>query len=144
MGFEMDPCELTEEEAAILTRVTAWWKANRDWMTAGDILRLDSADPSVIAEEHLARDGRRFVVFAGHIDSSAQILPRPLRLTGLDPQATYRIRLVNREDAVGLSRGAPLLKLEDVSLSGQYLMSHGLTLPWSFPLTMWVIEGIKQ
>ena len=48
------------------------------------------------------------------------------------------------KNVVSLSRGAPLLKLEDVSLSGQYLMSHGLTLPWSFPLTMWVIEGIKQ
>lgn len=144
MGFEMDPRELTGEEAAVLTRVTTWWKVNRGWMTAGDILRLDSADPSVIAEEQLARDGSRFVVFAGRADSSAQILPRPLRLTGLEARATYRIRLVNREDAVGLSRGTPLLKMEDVSLSGRYLMSHGLTLPWSFPLTMWVIEGTKE
>ena len=30
MGFEMDPRELTDQEAAALTEVTTWWKANRD------------------------------------------------------------------------------------------------------------------
>jgi len=28
-------------------------------------------------------------------------------------------------------------------LSGQYLMNHGVTLPWSFPERMWVIEGTR-
>jgi alpha-galactosidase len=143
MGFEMDPRELTEEEAAVLREVTAWWKANRDWTSRADILRLDSADPAVIAEEQLAQDGARFVVFAGKADSSAQILPRPLRLTQLDPAARYRITLRNRADAVRLSRGTPALKAADLVLTGQYLMSQGINLPWSFPLTMWVIEGEK-
>jgi alpha-galactosidase len=141
MGFEMDPRELTEEEAAVLREVTAWWKANRDWTSRADILRLDSADPAVIAEEQLAQDGTRFVVFAGKADSSAQILPRPLRLTQLDPAARYRITLRNRAGAIGLSRGTPALKAADLVLTGQYLMSQGINLPWSFPLTMWVIEG---
>lgn len=143
MGFEMDPRELTEEEAAVLREVTAWWKANRDWTSRADILRLDSADPAVIAEEQLAQDGTRFVVFAGKADSAAQILPRPLRLTQLDPAARYRITLRNRADAVRLSRGTPALKAADLVLTGQYLMSQGINLPWSFPLTMWVIEGEK-
>ena len=144
MGFEMDPRELTEDEAGVLRDVTTWWKANRDWMCAGDIVRLDSADPSVIAEQQTARDGSRFVVFSGKADSSSQIAPRPLRLTGLDAAAKYRIHLANRADAVALSRGTPVLKTDDITLSGRYLMDHGLTLPWSFPLTMWVIEGERQ
>ena len=143
MGFEMDPRELTEEEAGVLTRVTAWWKANRDWMYAADILRLDSADPAVIAEQQQAQDASRFVVFAGKAQTSTQIAPRPPRLTGLDPQAAYRVELVNRDDAPGLSRGAPLLKQGPVTLSGAHLMHHGLTLPWSFPERMWVIEGTR-
>ncbi len=141
MGFEMDPRELTEDEAAVLRDVTAWWKANRDWMRRADILRLESADPAVIAEQQLAEDGARFVVFAGRAESSEQILPRPLRLTQLDPEARYRITLRNRADAVGLSRGAPALKTGDLILTGQYLMGQGINLPWSFPLTMWVCEG---
>ncbi|WP_435257359.1 alpha-galactosidase [Thioclava sp. FR2] len=141
MGFEMDPRELTEEEAEVLTRVTAWWKANRDWTMTADILRLDSEDPAIIAEMQLAQDGSRFVAFAGRAATSGQILPRPLRLTGLDPNALYRIRLVNVEDAHRLSRGKPALKNGPQEASGAWLMHHGLTLPWSFPQTMWVVEG---
>lgn len=141
MGFEMDPRELTDDEEAVLTEVTAWWKHNRHWMTSADILRLDSADPAVIAEQQAARDGTRFVVFAGKATTSAQIVPRPLRLTRLDPNALYKVSLINRTSASTLSRGTPALKEGPVTLSGQYLMSHGLTLPWSFPETMWVIEG---
>ncbi|KZM52176.1 alpha-galactosidase [Labrenzia sp. OB1] len=141
MGFEMDPRELTEDEAATLRQVTGWWKANRDWMMQADILRLDSSDPAVIAEQQLSEDGARFAVFAAQIRTSDQILPHPLRLTGLNPEATYSITLTNRDDASRLSRGAPLLKQTDLEASGQYLMSHGLTLPWRFPQTIWVLEG---
>lgn len=141
MGFEMDPRELDESEAGVLREVTGWWKANRDWMTRADILRLDSADPAVIAEQQQAEDGSRFVVFAGKAGTSAQIAPRPLRLTRLEPQARYRVSLRNRAAATALSRGRHVLKEGPVELSGAALMQSGFTLPWSFPETMWVIEG---
>ncbi len=141
MGFEMDPRELTDHEAAVLTKVTAWWKQHRHWLQTADILRLDSADPAVIAEQQLARDKARFVVFAGKAATSTQIVPRPLRLTGLDGQARYRVTLVNRDEAPGLSRGAPLLKSGSLVASGTYLMQHGVTLPWSFPDRIWVLQG---
>ena len=141
MGFEMDPRELDPTETAVLSEVTAWWKANRHWMQAADILRLDSADPAVIAEQQLARDKQRFVVFAGKAATSDQIAPRPLRLTELDPDASYRITLTNRNTLHHLSRGEPALKEGDITVSGRYLMHHGLTLPWSFPERMWVVEG---
>ncbi len=141
MGFEMDPRELTDEEAEVLQDVTGWWKANRDWLMRADILRLDSPDPSVIAEQHLAEDGSKFVVFAGKADTSAQIAPRPLRLTRVSQDVMYEIRLRNRDDAGRLSRGEPALKNGPIKVSGAYLMTQGLTLPWSFPCTMWVLEG---
>ena len=143
MGFEMDPRELDAHEAAVLREVTGWWKQNRDWMVRADILRLDSADSAVIAEQQLAEDGSRFVVFAGKAMTSTQIMPRPLRLTGLDPAATYRISLTNRTSAPRLSRGSQILKDREIDVSGQWLMQQGLTLPWSFPETMWVVEGAK-
>lgn len=141
MGFEMDPRELTDDEAEVLRNVTQWWKANRDWLTRADILRLDSPDPSVIAEQHLAEDGSKFVVFAGKANTSPQIAPRPLRLTRVSPDVFYEIDLKNREDAGHLSRGTPALKRGPIRVSGAYLVTHGLTLPWSFPERMWVIEG---
>lgn len=143
MGFEMDPRELTDAEAAILRHVTTWWQANREWMARADILRLDSADTAVIAEQQMAEDDSRFVVFAGKAATSAQIIPRPLRLTALEAGAQYRITLTNRDSAVGLSRGAPLLKSADMVVSGAYLMQQGVTLPWSFPAQIWVLEGVR-
>ena len=141
MGFEMDPRELTDEEAAHLKTITQWWKDNRDWMFGADILRLDSPDPAVIAEQQLEQGGDRFVLFAGKSATSRQIAPRPIRLTRLSPEKRYRISLVNKADASHLSRGNQAIKFRDLELSGAYLMGQGVTLPWSFPETMWVIKG---
>ncbi|MGB1234656.1 MAG: alpha-galactosidase [Planktomarina sp.] len=141
MGFEMDPRELTDHEIEVLKEVTAWYKANRDWMHKADILRLDSSDPAVIAEQQMATDAGRFVVFAGKADTSAQITPRPLQLCDLDAMAQYKIRLINRTNASTLSRGEPELKQKEMTVSGAWLMDQGVTLPWSFPCTMWVLEG---
>jgi alpha-galactosidase len=143
MGFEMDLRELTEDEALTLARVTAWYKANRDWMMAGTILRLDSDDPAVTAEMQLAAQGDRFVVFAGQAETSRQILPRPLRLTSLEPEARYTVSLLNPEDAPRQSRGPNALKNNPLTLTGQMLMTRGILLPVAWPATMWVVEGLK-
>lgn len=95
MGFEMDPRELSNDETALLKEVTSWWKANRNWIYRADILRLDSPDPAVIAEQQLAEGGGNFVVFAGKAGTSSQIAPRPLTLTRLTPDEKYRVELIN-------------------------------------------------
>ncbi len=143
MGFEMDPRELTDSEAEVLREITQWWKDNRDWRMTADILRLECSDPAIIAEMNLAQEGDRFVVFVGQAQSSSQILPRPVRLTGLDPSAEYTLVLRTRADAPSLSRETPALKQEELRLSGAYLMQQGVVLPWSFPETMHVLEGTR-
>ena len=143
MGFEMDLRELTEAEALTLGRTTAWWKANRDWTMSGTIHRLDAADPAVTAELQIAADGHRFVLFAGQAETSAQILPRPLALTGLEPDARYCVTLINPEDAPRQSRGPNALKSAPLTLTGRALMTRGLLLPVAWPATMWVVEGRK-
>ena len=141
MGFEMDLAELTDAEAETLRVVTQWWKDNRDWTMQADILRLDSADPAILAEMVLSRDGARFILTAGQAETSVQILPRPLRLTGLEPNALYQIALRNPEDAPRHSRGNVALKAGPLKLSGQYLMRCGIQLPVTWPATLWVVEG---
>ena len=143
MGFEMDLNELTEDEATTLKSVTAWWKENRHWTMTADILRLDAADPAVTAEMLLAADGSRFILTAGQSETSTQILPRPLRLTGLDPAARYKITLKNPEDAARQSRGPNALKTAPLTLSGQYLMTQGISLPAQWPATIFIVEGTR-
>ena len=143
MGFEMDPRELSDDEAGVLKQATAWYKANRDWLHRGHILRLDSDDPAVTGELQLAEDGRRFVAFVGQTAPSSQVLPRPIRLTGLKPDARYRVRLHNPEQTAPVSRGQVALKRDALVLSGRMLMDQGLQLPIAFPATLWVIEGTE-
>ncbi len=140
-GFEMDPRELTSEEAGVLKKVCAWWKQNRDWLFDADILRLDGVDKSIIAEIQVARDASRFVAFVAQVSTSSQILPRPQRLSGLDPDASYEIELLTRESSPRLSRRDLLLKSDSFTASGSWLMQAGLNLPWAFPATIHVIEG---
>jgi alpha-galactosidase len=142
MGFEMDPRELDEDEAAYLRRVTEWWIANRDWTMGADIHRLPS-DAALIAEQQMAPGGGRFVVFAAQVATTADIVAAPLRLTGLEAGATYRLDLVTRDDLPDLSRGVPALKAGAMELPGAWLVSEGVALPWSFPQHMRVIEGVK-
>ncbi|MDO8985220.1 alpha-galactosidase [Cypionkella sp.] len=140
-GFEMDLRALDADEAQILGRVTAWWKSNRDWLMQAATLRLDSADPAVTAEMQLAEDGARFVLTAAQIEISRQILPKALRLTGLDPTAHYEIRLLNPEDAPPQSRARCALATGSLRLSGAALMAQGILLPVAWPATIWMIEG---
>ena len=141
MGFEMDPRELTDDEAGTLRRVTRWWKDNRHWTMQADILALESADPAILAEQQTARDGSRFVAFAAKIAASAQTVPRPLRLAGLEGGARYEVALVDGHGPGRLSRGKPALRQGPVTLTGAFLMGQGVVLPCAFPQSIAVLEG---
>lgn len=141
MGFEMDPRELTPDEADSLRRATHWWKTNREWLMQADILRLDT-EPEIIAELQCAPDKSRFVVFSTLTHALPQIHERPLQLTGLDPDALYTVSML--EKLPGISRAPTALAKGELSLSGSWLMHHGLNLPSRFVQTIAVIEGRRQ
>lgn len=146
MGFEMDPRELTVEEQATLRRVTTWWKENRNFLFAGALYRLESDDENVFAEMTVDADADRFILFAGQAGASKQIFQRPLRAAGIDPDAIYKITLINREDVSPLANRRVVNSLPGGGaerLSGTFLMNHGVRLPNAVPASMTVIEGRK-
>lgn len=150
MGFEMDPRELTADEAATLKRVTSWFKANRDFLFSARLLRLDTEDPEVHAEvfastgDDTNEGNDQFVLFHGQTGAPKQIATRPYRLAGLRSEAFYDIRLINPEDlprTLNQNVSSPFSKGESVRLSGAALMAGALRLPNAFPATMLVVEG---
>ena len=144
LGFEMDLTALSPTDRQTLTDITSWWKQRRDWLLQADILRLDHNDPNILAEIHVTPDQKKFVLFITILRESAQVLPRPLKLSGLLDQENYRISLVNKQDMPALSRGSMALKDRDLTISGRILHQKGLNLPWSFPEHIWVVEGQLQ
>lgn len=145
MGFEADPRELTAEECEITQQVIAWYKANRDWLRTATTLRLDIPDPAYLGEVQVSADGTRFVAFIAHMTTAKWTQPQPIRLTGLNPNRTYSLTARANQDTPSWALKTTALQNDPtrstVTTSGQSLMSLGLTLPQSFPATVWVIEG---
>ncbi|MDP3525993.1 MAG: alpha-galactosidase [Hoeflea sp.] len=146
MGFEMDPRELTSEEAATLSRVTAWWKENRGFLFSGSLHRLETDDAEVFAEMTVNPEKSRFILFAGQAGASVQISQRPLVAAGLEPDAIYEVRLVNPEDVSRRANRRIVNALPGggtMCLSGAFLMTSGLRLPNAAPASMTVVEGYR-
>jgi len=141
MGFEMDPRELNSNELSILKRITQWWKDNRIWRYDADILRLNVVDNSIAAEIQVSRNKDKFVVFVGITETSKWSSTTPIRLCGLKPNYLYDITLLNNNEKTSASRGEPVFIEGTITLSGQHLMSNGVTLPCQFPDRIWVLEG---
>ncbi|MCO6187677.1 alpha-galactosidase [Rhizobium sp. L1K21] len=146
MGFEMDPRELTQDEAETLKRVTAWWRENRDFLFSARQYLLDSNDEAVFAELHVDEARDRFILFKGQAGTSGPIAARRMRLAGLSPDALYDITLINPEDVTRLLNryeATGLMKGETIRLSGSALMNGGLRLPNAVPASIFVVEGRK-
>ena len=146
MGFEMDPRDLTEGEAVILKRTTAWWKENREFLFSARQYLLEGNDPEVFAEIHIDDERDRFILFKGQAGTSRAVAARRFALAGLDPDARYGVRLVNHEDTAGVlnrNTATDFMRGEPLMLSGRALMQSGLPLPNAFPATMTVVEGVR-
>lgn len=142
MGFEMDPRELTDEEAETLKQATAWYKANRDFMFSADHYRLDHPDTEIFAEAFVAPDKSRFIAFIGRAGTSPHIAELPVRLTGLTAQQAYRIAPLQLAAIPGvLNQNSGVDHTREITLSGRALMSAGLRIPNLFPATMLVYDG---
>ncbi|MCB1884760.1 MAG: alpha-galactosidase [Geminicoccaceae bacterium] len=143
MGFEMDIRELTEEEGTMLARYTTFYKEHRAWMHAGTQHRL-ATHPDCAATVFVSQDGARFLAFAATTASPLNETVPPLRLAGLEPDARYRLRLLNADEVSPRATRhfpSPLLEPGGLAFSGQALMTAGIVLPFAFPDAMWLVEG---
>ncbi len=145
MGFEMDPNELTVDEAEILTSVVQWYKDNRTWLCNGTTYRLPVQQHAIYPEMTVSTDGTQFVAFVGQFKMLESIAPQPLKFVGLDANATYEIQLINKHHLPwAAARGnSTALHQESVTLSGAVLMQVGMALPVADPGTMMVIQGVR-
>ncbi|SOH94251.1 alpha-galactosidase [Monaibacterium marinum] len=139
-GFEMDLAELTPDETKTLTRVTAWWKDNRDWLHHGTLHRIPTRDPEQFAEMIVSADRSRFAVWVGQRGAPVDVLPDRLRLSGLG-DANYKVRRISAFDGGWLSRGENALKTTEIQLSGTALMAFGVQTPVLTPASIFVLEG---
>ncbi|MET0811612.1 MAG: alpha-galactosidase [Microbacterium sp.] len=90
-GIEWNLAEATAAELETLARWIAFFRDERALLMGGDVVRLDTPDPSVIAHGIMAPDRRRGLFSVAVLDSIHPDPPARLRLRGLDPTRRYHV-----------------------------------------------------
>ena len=125
LGMEIQPKNMTDEEKAQCRKAIEEYKRIRPVVQFGDIYRLLSPfDHKGAASLMYVIEQKDRAVFYWWKTESFQNehLPR-VRMAGLDPHRMYTIHELDRIDLKPLS-------FEGKSFSGEYLMNHGLELPY--------------
>ncbi len=125
LGMEIQPKNMTDEEKAQCRKAIEEYKRIRPVVQFGDIYRLLSPfDHKGAASLMYVTEQKDRAVFYWWKTESFQNEPLPrVRMAGLDPHRMYTIHELDRIDLKPLS-------FEGKSFSGEYLMNHGLELPY--------------
>jgi len=138
MGVEADPRAMREADRANLAAHIALYKEWRGVLHAGDLTRIDHPAPG-ISGLMVTHEGKSLALVA-QTEFSAEFDAAPVRLTGLDPNALYRVTLPQPWPfKAALYLAHPEQWRDGITLSGQALASTGLALPLTHPETAWLI-----
>ncbi len=134
-GIEWDLLATSPQERAQITQWTAAYRQRRGRLHGGTVVRVDLSDPSLLTHGVVAPD-RASAMFAYVVLAAPEhALPAPLRLVGLDPDRTYRVRPWTLVEPPRVLQDAapPWLVEGEVTLSGRVLAEIGLPMPLLLP-----------
>ena len=121
LGMELQPKHMTREELEYSKKAIASYKEYRDIIEEGDLYRLLSPyETDYYSLMYVSRDKKRAVVFAFSLEYQSQVREPHLRLRGLDPDMSYRIREINPEK--------PAFWGDGMAFEGDYLRNEGINL----------------
>jgi alpha-galactosidase len=129
MGIEADIRAFSEPDRAALTAWIAFHKEVRSLIHAGRRVRLSPPDPGGVAFAVIGAAGA--LVSLAQIETPKTATLRPLRVSGLEDEMIYHIRLINPPARPRASmKVAPALALgETLTATGALLRQSGLPLP---------------
>ena len=138
--------KMSDAELSASRRFIAAYKEVRETVQNGALYRLTPAnDNGFIANEYVAENGNQAAAFAFLHAQQLRAETFPLQLTALDPQAVYHVRVLGtpRRNAGADTVGT----LQDAgTLSGAYLMEHGLDLHLrgDYDSVLYVLEKVAR
>ncbi len=134
LGLELDVTALDRAGRETLGRWIARYKAHRVLLHDGWTRMLPSDDPGIDGRSVIARDGSEALALASRIETSAFLVPPPLRMPGLDRDAFFEVHVVEIAGPVTVTRGStPFLDGTPAILSGASLATAGVQLPGLSP-----------
>lgn len=139
-GIEWDITKASEGDLDELAAWIGWYKANRDFLHTGRVVRLDVADPAVRAHGVVAQDGSRAIIAHVQCDESSSNRGTWLRVPGLEPDARYTLRWAGPEPAEArLETFDPYGPVGERTVSGAWLGTTGVRIARCRPETVRLI-----
>lgn len=130
-GIEDDLTRMSDAELDVLADAVERYKEDRDIWHRGRFFRLQTVDPGINGVMAVTTDQRHARLVVAALDRPDASLPPRMRLPGLLPGQTYRIRIQYSSEAVDRAnrRFDNLLATDGLMLSGEVLAVVGLSLP---------------
>jgi alpha-galactosidase len=139
---------LTTASDAELDAVAAWtaeYRRLRPLLHGGRVVRADAADPAQLVHGVVASDRRHAVFSVAMLASATTALPPAVRMPGLDPDATYTLRVLDLGPARTIQdSNPPWLDAGEVRLGGRMLGEVGLPMPLLAPENALVLELVAD
>ena len=143
-GFEWNILECSDEELASLKAFVALYKELRGLLHTGRVQHADFIDPVLRGRGVVSADGTHAVWVVATTTNLRDVLAERLRVRGLDPNRTYRVRL---RDEVGEPRWGwntpqwiAAARNGGFETTGSLLEQIGLQVPPLWPMQAVILE----
>ena len=140
LGIEWNLLDASDRQRTQLARHVELYKRLRPLLHTGNVVRLDYPDPAAMAHGVVAEDGSAAVFALFQLDTCLTSVPCPLRLAGLDPQATYAVAVLDDLAPPNSAAQQTCAWLPSTRVSGAQLMASGLQPPIMPPQSVVVLS----
>ncbi|GGO96162.1 alpha-galactosidase [Wenjunlia tyrosinilytica] len=136
LGIEWDVTAAGPGDREVIAGAIAAHRRLRPLLHSGTVVRLDGLSHGAVAAD---RSAALFAFVQTAADRCTG--PAPLRLAGLDPERSYRVRrLAPGAHGHGPAKSLPLWLAEGAVLTGRQLAAHGLAMPLLNPDHVLLVE----
>jgi alpha-galactosidase len=142
-GLEWDLTEASAEELALLKGWADYYKAKRALLHTGRTVRPDSTETTSQIHGVVAQDKSEAIFMYAQLTPSDFSRPANIRLTGLDAEATYLVKVVTPAGEANAMQMLPPKWYDGVHMSGALLAAVGMRAPVLRPEQAMLIEAIR-
>jgi alpha-galactosidase len=139
-GIEWNVTEATDSEIAVLKEYIAFYKANRDLIHSGDVVRSDVIQGNAQMYGTVSRDKKRAVFTYMQLTSLDNFGPLVATFDGLSPERSYRVSVNEKISAPEFLQKSHPGWWPTVTLTGDQLANIGLQLPVMKPESGLIFE----
>lgn len=139
-GIEWDITETTNAERSHLAEWAAYYKANRELLHSGRVVRVDHSDTAALVHGVVAHDRSAAIFCYAQVAAPGAVLPSPALIPGLDPDARYRVRRIEPAGRAPAMQHADPTWVDGVITTGAALATIGLRPPILHPEQAILIE----